>query len=207
MFRLGGITWWKNNYGSVLQAYALQEKIKENKGIDYYIVCQFSKNTLSKKTLLTKIKEIGLINTIHKFIWKYCKTGLRKRNVSIQEFVNRHLKLSLHEYDATNLSSINHDFDGFVFGSDQIWNLSLVDIDSIYWGGFANEEKKMFSYAPSVGLDSIPEKYSDKVKFNLNRFIGISCREESGTFALNNCLGEKRCITVLDPTMLVNRIL
>lgn len=39
--KLGGITWWRNNYGSILQAYALQSYLRENLGQDYIIINQY----------------------------------------------------------------------------------------------------------------------------------------------------------------------
>ena len=40
--RIGGITFWRNNYGSILQAYALQKYIREELGQDYEIINQYS---------------------------------------------------------------------------------------------------------------------------------------------------------------------
>ena len=41
--KLGGLTWWRANYGSILQVYALQEYLTKEKNIDYEIICQYGK--------------------------------------------------------------------------------------------------------------------------------------------------------------------
>ncbi|WP_277406418.1 hypothetical protein [Lacrimispora xylanisolvens] len=40
--KIAGLTWWRNNYGSVLQAYALQRVMNEFENIDYEILNQYS---------------------------------------------------------------------------------------------------------------------------------------------------------------------
>ena len=55
--RVGIITGWRNNYGSILQAYALQHELSQYKEIQYEIVCQFGKKATSLDNVLDKIKE------------------------------------------------------------------------------------------------------------------------------------------------------
>ena len=44
--KLAGLTWWRNNYGSILQAYALQEELNSIPGISYEIINQYGKKKL-----------------------------------------------------------------------------------------------------------------------------------------------------------------
>lgn len=44
--KLAGLTWWRNNYGSILQAYALQEELNSIPGISYEIINQYGKKLL-----------------------------------------------------------------------------------------------------------------------------------------------------------------
>lgn len=41
--KLAGLTWWRNNYGSILQAYALQEVINKFQNVEYEIINQYGK--------------------------------------------------------------------------------------------------------------------------------------------------------------------
>lgn len=58
--RIGIITWWRNNYGSILQAFALQQKLSQYENIEYEIVCQFGKKAISLDNVLDKIKSVGI---------------------------------------------------------------------------------------------------------------------------------------------------
>lgn len=87
--KLAGLTWWRNNYGSILQAYALQCALNEVEGIDYEIICQFGKKIASLDNLIDKIKTIGLRKTVKRVIWKFGLPRLRVRNHKIQNFVDK----------------------------------------------------------------------------------------------------------------------
>ena len=45
--KVGIITWWRNNYGSILQALALQQKLNQYNDLQYEIICQFGKKATS----------------------------------------------------------------------------------------------------------------------------------------------------------------
>lgn len=77
----------------------------------------------------------------------------------------------------------------------------------MYWLSFSDNNKLKFSYAPSIGINSITSQQADIIRKNLKHFKGISCHEENGTKLINNTLRENKCITVLDPTLLVDRYL
>lgn len=203
--KLGGLTWWRNNYGSILQAYALQTILNSYENIEYEIICQYGKNILSIDNFVDKIKTIGLIKTVKRFFWKICVPKLKKRTNCIQRFVDGYLRVSKKTYSIDSIKEANQVYDGFVCGSDQIWNVELTDVDSMYWLRFADQDKIKFAYAPSIGVDKLTIQQSSKIRMNLKDYIGISCREKSGTELINEVLNENRCVTVVDPTLVVTR--
>lgn len=203
--KLGGLTWWRYNYGSILQAYALQEKLNSYPEVDYEIVCQYGKKVTSGSNLIDKLRRYGLIVTIKKIIWKFGLKKLRSRNNKIQAFMDNYLKVSDKEYKEENMEIANDYYDGFVCGSDQIWNPELVGTNSIYWLNFAHENKIKIAYAPSVGVNKVTKDQASEIRANLKNFKAISSREENGTKLINDILKENKCSTVLDPTMLVSR--
>ncbi|WP_313187406.1 polysaccharide pyruvyl transferase family protein [Lacrimispora sp.] len=203
--KIGGLTWWRNNYGSILQAYAMQMALSSFEEVDYEILCQYGKKITSIDNLVNKIKKIGLKNTLKRAFWKFFFPGLKQRNYNIQRFVDEKLNVSEKQYSEELISQANEDYDGFICGSDQIWNPTLTPVDSIYWLGFATNNKLKFSYAPSIGVDSVTEEEAEKIRQNLATFQVITCREESGTELLNQIMGVERCVTVLDPTLIVER--
>lgn len=203
--KLGGLTWWRYNYGSILQAYALQEKLNSYPEIDYEIICQYGKKVTSGSNLIDKLKRYGIIVTAKKIIWKFGFKKLRMRNNKIQAFMDNYLRVSKEEFKEDSMDIANDFYDGFVCGSDQIWNPELVGTNSIYWLNFANKGKIKIAYAPSIGVNSVTEIQAKEIRDNLKDFKAISSREENGTKLINDVIKEQKCSTVLDPTMLVDR--
>ncbi|PWJ51558.1 polysaccharide pyruvyl transferase family protein [Faecalicatena contorta] len=203
--KIAGLTWWRNNYGSILQAYALQEYLGTIEGVDYKILCQYGKKIASVDNVIDKFKNIGIIPSLKRAYWKFGLKGLRERNKSIQEFVDNHLIISKNQYNEETIQYANDEFDCFICGSDQIWNPALTSVKSMYWLQFVNDNKKRIAYAPSVGVEKFSDDDMEVVKDNLRKFESISCREDSGTVVLNKLLEDNKCITVLDPTLLVER--
>lgn len=203
--KLAGLTLWRNNYGSILQAYALQKSLNDFENVDYEIICQYGKQITSLDNLKDKIKRHGILETLNRIVWKFGLKKLRERNRKVQKFVNDKLIVSERQYDNEHIIEANEVYDGFVCGSDQVWNPALFPVDSIYWLSFADKNKYKIAYAPSVGVDNVTEDQAKSIKENLATFNAVSCREESGSVLINKILGENRCVTVLDPTLMVEK--
>lgn len=203
--KIGGLTWWRYNYGSILQAYALQEELNSREDVEYEIICQYGKKVVSLSNLVDKLKRFGLRTTFKRIIWKFGFKKLRLRNIKIQKFMDEHLCVSTKEYNEENIKEANYKYDGFVCGSDQIWNPELVKMDSIYWLNFVEQGKLKFSYAPSVGVNSFTKEQIEQLRKNLVDFKKISTREEASTLLINHAMKCNCCQTVLDPTLLVER--
>ncbi len=203
--KFGGLTWWRANYGSILQSYALQEYLTKEKRIDYEIICQYGKKNTSLKNLKDKIKNKGIRQTLKKLLFKFGIKNMRKRNNAMQKFVDTKLKVSKKEYTINSIDEANNIYDGFICGSDQIWNPTLSDLNSIYWLKFAKKDKIKIAYAPSIGVNKLNNSDAIKIKDNLKDFKAISCREKDGTELINSILESNKCKNVLDPTLLVEK--
>lgn len=203
--KIGVLTWWRNNYGSILQAYALQHKLSEFRDIQSEIICQFGKKSTSVDNFFDKIKTVGVMETFKRVFWKVAFSGLRSRSRKMQKFVDNNLNISASSYNEQTIELTNNEYDTFICGSDQIWNPDLVPTDSMYWLGFAKKTKKKIAYAPSFGANKVTEDQKKQIKENLSTFDAISCREASGTEIINKIINSDRCHTVLDPTLLVKR--
>ena len=203
--KVGIITWWRNNYGSILQALALQQKLNQYNDLQYEIICQFGKKSTSVDNVFDKIKSVGLAETCKRVFWKVAFKGLRLRNKKMQQFVDENLKVSNQQYNEHDISDSNKYYDTYICGSDQIWNPDLVPTDSMYWLPFVEKGKNKIAYAPSFGASTVTEKQKEQIKANLSTFKAVSCRENSGARTINQIIGEKKCEAVLDPTMLIER--
>ena len=204
MKKIGGLTWWRNNYGSILQAYALQKTLNAYEGVQYEIINQYSAKIASVSNLLLKIKENGLISTAKRFMFRFGMKKLRKRVASIEDFINSNLVVSSRIYNNETISDANADYDAFICGSDQIWNPANVPLNSIYWLAFADTNKRRYSYAASIGINEATSDQCRIIRQNLVGYDGISCREDDGTALINKIMGKDVCQTVLDPTLLAD---
>ena len=180
-----------NNYGANLQAYALCRVIEklghEAEQIDYY-------NGKKYKYLLSCIYR-------KLFKKKYYKNAdFYNRKMAIKEFRESipHSKI----YYKKTLTCANDNYDGFICGSDQIWNPAWIN--DAFSLNFVKDEKIKISYAASVGKEALNEK--DKAKFScmLSRIDHISVLEKNAVDLLSECTN-KRIEWVLDPTLLLSR--
>ena len=206
----------RGNFGGILQAYALQRTI-ESFGHEAYIINPDYKDPAS---LLEKIR----VYTPRIFN-KYClrkdtaikkelfqREFIRNRCRYTWQFIDRNLKLcSIH-----NLKELNSmGFDGYIIGSDQIWahryNIGYFGNSDLYdtFGNFIKDKcNRIFSYAPSFGIDKFDDfssKEINKISRLLRNYVGVSCREDSGTEFIKSSLAYEHAITTLDPTLLLEK--
>lgn len=203
--KLGGITWWRNNYGSILQAYALQKFLREDLDQDYVIINQYSGKIMSVDNLIEKLKTVGIKSTIKRLVGRFGLPKLRKRVEVLQKFVENNLIVTEEVYNEDTINKANDVFDGFLCGSDQIWNPANVGLDSIYWLCFTKPGKIKIAYAPSIGLTETDQNQENRIRKNLKSFDALSSREESGKKLINRILNADVCQTVLDPTLIVEK--
>lgn len=203
--KIAGLTWWRNNYGSILQAYALQTVMNEFDQIDYEIINQYSEKTASVDNFFIKIKTLGVKKTFHRVVWKFGTKNLRDRNLAMQKFVDERLKTTKKRYKEETMVTANKYYDGFICGSDQIWHPELTELNSIYWLTFVSPGKLKIAYAPSIGVDQVTQEQKRRIRNNLATFHAVSCREESGCRLISSIMGNDDCETVLDPTLLADR--
>ncbi len=196
--KIGIITYHdSDNYGSVLQAYALSHYIKglgaDCKIIDYRKdavkeLYSIWKRPTSRNAVLTNIFQIPY----------YIK--LKKRKKNFENFRKNYLPLSNTLYTKQNdLKSGQYDL--YIVGSDQVWNIDIVDFDSSYLLDFT--EKKKISYAASFGssVKNAASFYPYKSLFE--KFDKITVREMAGKNLCENELGLTADL-VCDPVFLLS---
>ena len=191
--KIGILTFHKtDNYGAMLQAYALSYYLKKLGHtvcfIDYCPAYVYKKHFI-KKTTIDKIKEY-IKNLV-------CYNLKRIKNERFSKFVSSYMQ--------TILISEVPNLDLVIIGSDQVWNTCLTNYDSYYMGQ-GIDCKKIVSYAVSCGnLSDIDDRTSLLYKNCLNKLDSISVREWSAKVILDNLL-DKNCKQTLDPTLLVDNI-
>lgn len=194
-----------HNYGSMLQAWALQSYLT-SRG---YEVENINLRPKSQKRMYPN--PLGHLDphVIKRFIDNprlFCQ-DVRKW-YKFESFLKNKLKHTKKEYK--NWDELYKDlpfykYDAIVCGGDQIWNTTCLDFDKSYYLPSPLPNTKKISYAPSMG--GFLSHFSDEktIKFiqsNLNDFNYISVRETTTSHFLSKIL-EKNIEIVPDPTLLL----
>lgn len=194
------------NYGSVLQAYALQVTISKLgfavEIIDYLYPNNFHRKHSADKNLNTYTEDFKgkLCRLFFKAIFIL---QLLKQHRNISKFIKHYLNLSFNQFRSpSELENNLQLYDVYVTGSDQIWNPRYTNGDTSFFFGFLSNVKKV-AYSSSFGLSDIPEQYKEKYGEYLRDFSHISVREKSGIHIVRDLSG-KEAKLVLDPTLLLS---
>ena len=184
-----------NNYGGIIQAYALQRTISELGSETILLDRRQDKNL--KNTLIISIYKI--------FYPKYLSVH-KNINIEFRNFIKKHIKTSptfsshskLAEY--IKINQINT----LVTGSDQVWRTKYSK--TMYKDLFLDfKDVRKFSYAASLGVDYWEdEEKKTTVNELLKDFTGISVREQS----VINLFKDEFNQSVeqhVDPTMLLSK--
>lgn len=167
--------WMGCNYGSVATYYALNQ-----------IVTSFGKSVLmiDKPVIVNDDVELS-------------------HNHS-RRFANEHYNISK-QYRLEDFGQLNELCDGFIIGSDQVWNYGISKhTRKMMYLDFASDEKKKIAYAASFGhgVDFAPEDERIRISKLMARFDGISVRESDGVRLCEEYYGI-RAVQVLDPVFLL----
>lgn len=204
--------YFKENYGSMLQAFALQEFLKSHgypvENINIRKLDDFSNG--KRKYYKKKIRDVGfvlaklgLVNM--KMRKKFSHSNLTKnlliRERKFAEFKhNFQLSKTFRTYKELNEEARDR-YSDVVVGSDQLW-LPVNVVADYYTLNWVPDDVNKISYSTSLGFSSIPKEYDHLYKSFLSRINHLSLREESGTQLVNVKYG-LNAITVCDPTMLL----
>lgn len=189
-----------NNFGAILQAYALQRFLGHNFGqtfiLDYHnerIDKSYQYPCLSD---YIKNAKASVSRLFHTFL-------LKKRYAKMECFRQTFFNLSK-RYDSNSVKDASNEADAFVVGSDQVWNPLIIGNDWTYFLDFVDDKRIKCSYSASIGLDSIPSEYQDIFKRCLSKFNALSVRESSAVSALN-ALGFDSVCKLPDPITLISK--
>ena len=194
--RIGVITFHNyDNYGAILQSYALQKKLRELG--TYPEIIDYSSQYISNPFRLINLKEKGLFNYIYGAIGHICYIPRRRK---CNQF-RKHMKYS-EPVTKGNMRAVSGKYDIYIAGSDQVWDYKLTNFDQTYFLDFPEKGKKKCSYAASIGEHIPPEQFRNDYSRLLNDFDEILVREDYGADIVNELTGKKPDV-VCDPTLLL----
>lgn len=204
--------YFKNNYGSMLQAYATKkildnnnipnETINIDNNIDfkkgkrkYYASQLFNFKFIKSKFGMIKLK-------LDKKIVKDLGKNISIRDSKYKEF-RKAFNLSISCPDYKSLSEMaDAKYSDVIVGSDQLW-LPVNVVSDYYTLNWVSDNINKISYATSFGISKIPDKYTDEYKKFLSRINYLSVREESGKKICDEYGISSK--VVCDPTILLTK--
>lgn len=201
------------NYGSMLQAYALAEAIKqqgwEAEYIDYYSLDDPRKLFRRLKWVinwpLKKVK--GLLRSPRpksEFSF-FSAVEFANTTAAFKRFHKEYIPVSNQRYfyDTIKRKLKVEDYCNYIVGSDQTWSPLLYMPKKSYFLDFA-ELPRRNAYAPSMGTTNVPDEFKKLLTKKLRGFNNLSCREAANSKMLTELLG-REVKHVLDPTLLLKR--
>lgn len=207
MKKIGILTYYHyDNYGTALQAYALQQYLDGNYECDAEIVDYVSLNEyVGKKLVFQRIKRMGIyIKNFSKYFTLYNNRNCELQKAkAFEQFFEKNLVLSdkcVHSIE--EIKKTCEKYDAIMIGSDQTWNSNVSCWKEFLIDYLDSDRIIKLSYAPSLGTGHIDDEYVEIFKNALLDFQALSCRERGGAKYLTELLG-KEVEFVLDPTLLL----
>lgn len=198
--RTATITWLKwNNFGTFLQAYALQKTI---------IDLGYENHILSDECIPNP--NISFIDSCKRFVRKifpakkslddtFFTSAMKEVDNAYQSFVTKNMIVD--RSTAKQQSAANLLYDQFICGSDQIWSPALrKHLQGYYYADFFIHKK--IAYAASFGVEKYPEHLKEEFRHLVSNFAALSCREVIGCKFVNEILNYEAA-NVVDPTLLL----
>jgi len=200
--RIGIFTYMLNNYGAVLQAFALQFYLRSHSDhnievIDFTTKQHLRDDRVFKRQSRNQIK--NLVLSIWIFIHYFELSRRRKRTHYFKKtYINFSRRFSTVE-EVTCTPPVE---DVYVSGSDQVFNINSAFSD-VYYLKFKKGLARKVAYAPSFGVSEFGNYRTESIISALQDFDHVSCREESGAKFLSDVMGYDVPV-VIDPTLLLS---
>lgn len=186
MKKIGILTFhYADNYGAVLQAYALRKVLNTFEDCEAEII-----NYVPSGYKMRLHEKRG--NAV---------TKLRERRSKIELFLREQCKV-----DVPMLSSVQgNEYDYYCVGSDQVWNTQLPENSEYeYFLPHLDNDAVRFSYAASVGIE-MTQVQETVFETYIPKFSHISLREREYIDSFS-VFTNKKCHHVLDPTLLLEQV-
>lgn len=201
MKKIGIISFHRShNCGSIMQAYAMQTLLSKM-GVQPIFIDFSTVGQDEMYAVYTKQK--GIKGIIKNILFWINRDMLQRHWEDYDQFIKKHLILSSKLGENCNMKVLDNDYDAFLCGSDQVWNVTIPDYSDVYFLNFSQKTK--IAYAPSFGARD-PRKFSnniENIKTWLNNIDYLSIRENSGRTMLKELTGRDVPV-VLDPTLMLN---
>lgn len=181
-----------NNYGNMLQKYALHRVLRRHGEAD--VIWHTKDEFLPETWEWTWRPQLAKMSRSSEERRKFTFEVIRQ--AKFKEFEQRHIRT---RFDVRALEDIADEYDYFVVGSDQVWNPEFTE--QFFPGRFLTfaPKEKRIAYAASIAVPSIPERFQAAWRKGILGMSRVSLRERSA-------VGLVKELTGLEPPALVDPV-
>lgn len=198
------------NYGTALQAYALQKAIDGIDGyraeiIDYRAHDENKLSTWQMLWLRLRRMPFYMVELNRVITLKKYAPVLNEKHPAFNSFFSDDFVTSSKTFhNIIELRREAPNYDIMVTGSDQTWSPKIGFKPAMFLE-FGSSKPMHIAYAPSIGVSNLSRVEAGFINVHLQPYEAISCRERIGTEVLQNSVKGKKIVNVLDPTLLLNK--
>ena len=207
------MTWQLINYGTALQAFALNQYLRD---LGYH--CDLVNYSLENENLLhiNGEEKVNFFIRLKRMMNRKRRHALEKKRINAEKPYADQIKLARSRIEnfymkiphtgedrltKKELSDLRRKYTCFICGSDQIWNPKFLD--NAYYLDFAEDAKRL-AYAPSMGVTSLTTVEKNYIIPRIKKFDAVSVRETQSADLLKKN-GIENVRVVADPTLLLTR--
>jgi hypothetical protein len=188
---------FNNNYGGLLQSYALQSFLKKQ-GHEVWLI----KRVPELSAITTKVKIKKLIKAL---LWREREEIAHNMRAFEDQYMQKTDVIDDHgKFHLLN----KYEFDAYVVGSDQVWRFDYTQARSKnYFLDFVTSDAvKRLAFSASFGIDEWQPNEEETAELTklIHKFDAVSVREKAG---VSLCLKYLNCdaTLLLDPTFLLKQ--
>lgn len=215
--KIGIMTYWgtHDNYGQVLQCYALIKLLNDN-GHEAFLIRYNRHQDIRKSSKLTLIKRYASISGI-KSLLKRCINKHHSKKESFadfrkfKDFYDLYIPSTTYIYNSLiELQKNPPKADVYISGSDQIWNFWNLPLKQYrnpihaYFLDFGDKSIKRISVASSWGVNNLPKEYVEEISSLIQNYDYVSVREKNGLDLCRLC-GVEKPEWIVDPTLFLSK--
>jgi len=193
------------NYGGILQAWALQQTLRDLGTEPFTDITSRPRNRLART-----LAAVGRpTRNLFPAQWDLLPGDVRWRgDVKVREFVRAEISAVrvFRPYSKRPRSRVLDSFDKFIVGSDQVWRTAYGDVGSYLFDFLPAEDvRPRVAYAASFGSiesnDWSAQMIAEASEL-MGRFTALGCREQTGAQWITESMGLEAS-AVPDPTLLL----
>lgn len=192
------------NYGTVLQAWALQQALKKFHDVEPILV-DYCPMAMADKDPLNPMKNMWDTDSESRRQCELSLPAIRENFQKIYDFYHNRMEITKRGYDANNFDEVEQEgISKFIIGSDSIFDIDEFGLDEVYFANTVLMKNHSITYAPSFqdSIDRYDAKDLQKLNEYLRNFNAFSIRENQLIqYVKDNVRPD--VTQVVDPTLLL----